>query len=228
MSLIDFSRDFKRPDLQKETLEGYVIETMDEMKRQRVRIRIPLLHRDLSDEQLPWANSDVGGAQANAGAGVGSVNVPDKYSKVIVRFREDDPHNPFYAQSPASDDVNGENELLEDDYDYPMTVGHVDSHGNKWSTNKATGVVNFTSKAGTSITTDGAGNVSISSPTSINLAASGDVNIAAGGNLNLHASGNTNVVGARTDINSNGASAPSVGGARATPQIESQSGKKDL
>lgn len=221
MTLMDHSRHLEKPSMAQKTYEGWVVENNDPDKRQRVRIRIPILHRDIPDDKLPWANINGGGSHANAGVGVGSVNVPDKGAKMQLNFEEDDPHNPKYQSSPASDDVNGDNELLNEDY--PSTMGHVDSFGNKWATNKATGDVTFIHKSGATIHVDGAGNINMASPADINIGAKGDVNIAAQGKLNLHASGDTNIVGARVDLNSNGPASPSVPGARSTPAIADKS-----
>lgn len=221
MSLLDYSTMFRPPSLAQKTYEGWVVDNEDPLKRQRVRIRIPILHRDIPDDKLPWANINGGGSQANAGAGVGSVNVPDRFAKMQLTFEEDDPHNPKYQSSPASDDVNSDNELLNEDY--PSTLGHVDSHGNKWTTNKATGDVTFIHKSGATIHTDGAGNINIASPSDINIGSKGNINIVAQGDLNLHGVGNTNVVGARIDLNSNGPNSPVVPDARQTPTIEDKS-----
>lgn len=226
MSMLDPSRDFERPSLKGSQFEGYVIDTNDPEKRQRVRLRIPVLHRGIPDDKLPWSNIQSQGI-ANAGAGVGSVNVPEKYSKVIVNFAEDDPHNPQYSSSPASDDVNKDNELLGEDY--PNTQGTVDSYGNRISVNRATGDMTIAHKSGAIIHIDGAGNVNIASAGTLSIAAKNDIKLAAGGKMDMSASGEITInSGANVLINEGSPNAPNIPGARSTPQIKDMSGKVDL
>src|SRR5690606_2925684 len=99
----------------------------DGKKRGRVRIRIPALHRNVPDEELPWSMPNNGG-QANSGGGAGTVDIPPIGAKVFVNYDEQDPHNPRYGGSPTTDDVYGDNELLEEDY--PYTKGSIDDAGN--------------------------------------------------------------------------------------------------
>lgn len=225
MAMSDPTRDFREPSLKNAQFEGYAIVTDDPDKRQRVRVRIPVLHRDISDDKLPWANSQ-GGGMSNAGAGVGTVMVPDRFSKVTVTFPEDDPHNPQYSFSPASDDVNKDNELLGEDY--PNSYGQIDSHGNRVSVNKATGDMTIAHKSGAIIHIDGSGNVAIGGAADVNIGAKNNINIAAGGRINLSASGDVNLNGANIQLNSGGGSSPNIPGSRPTPQIQDQSGKTDL
>lgn len=225
MGLLDPSRDLQRPTLQGAEFEGYVVDNEDPEKRQRVRVRIPVLHRDIPDDKIPWANSR-GVGQANAGGGVGAVDVADKNAKVTVKFLTNDPHDPQYGPSPTSDDVNKDNELLNEDY--PSTTGHVDKFGNRWSTNKATGDVNFTHKSGATVSIDGSGNVSISSPTDLNFSAKGRISLACSGKLELSTGAGFNIVGAPLDLNTTGPNTPNIPGERSTPQIPDRSGQTSL
>jgi hypothetical protein len=225
MSFIDPSRDIQKPTLDQANYEGFVIDNNDPEKRQRVRVRIPVLHRDIPDDKLPWSHIN-SSSMANAGSGVGSVNVADKYSKVNVVFHEDDPHNPRYGSSPTTDDVHKDNELLQSDY--PNSYGHVDSHGNKWTTNKATGDVSFVHKSGATIVVDGGGNVTIGGAGNVNIASKGNLNLAAAGNLNLHAGGMVDIAGGRIDLNTNGASSPVVPGSRTRPSIASKANQTQM
>lgn len=225
MSFLDLSRDVTKPSMENSSYEAWVTDVDDPEKRQRVRVRIPVLHRDIPDDKLPWSHIQSSGV-AQAGAGVGSVNVPDKFAKVEVSFEEDDPHNPRYQTSATSDDVHKDNELLQEDY--PNTTGHVDSHGNRWSVNKATGDINFTHKSGAVIHVDGAGNVSIGGAGNVNIGATGDINVSAGGGLNLHAQGDVNIAGSFIDLNSNGPSSPNIPGSRTKPVIESKANQTSM
>lgn len=226
MSMLDPSRDFERPSLAGSQFEGYVIDTNDPEKRQRVKLRIPVLHRGIPDDKLPWSNIQSQGI-ANAGSGVGSVNVPEKFSKVIVSFASDDPHTPQYSSSPASDDVNKDNELLQEDY--PNTQGTVDSYGNRISVNRATGDMTIAHKSGAIVHIDGAGNVTIAAAGKLSVASKGDMDFAAGGSMSLSASGPITInSGGNVQINEGSPKAPNIPGARSTPKIKDMSGKTDL
>lgn len=225
MSLMNPTRDIREPDLSKGNFEGYVIDNNDPEKRQRVKLRIPVLHRDIPDDKIPWANVQQGGS-ANAGAGVGTVNVPDKGAKMIITYQDGDSHNPQYGGSATSDDVNKDNELLNDDY--PSTQGYTDSHGNRFSTNRATGDITIAHKSGAIVHIDGGGNVTIASAGDLYLAANGNIAMAAGGRMALSAAGNITLDGANVLFNSGSAASPQVPGQRSTPSIPDRSGQTSL
>lgn len=225
MSAIDPTRDTERRSLKGAALPGYVVDVNDPEKRQRVRIRVPLLHRGIPDNKLPWVNQQ-GMGQANAGGGVGTAAVPDKYAKVMYKLLEDDPHAPQYGPSLASDEVNKDNELLKEDY--PNTVGHTDSYGNRWSVNKATGDVTMVHKSGATITIDGGGNVNIGSPGDINIGAKGNLNLGAAGVVKISAGSTCDIAGSTIELNTNGASSVNVPGARSKPSIPDRSNKTTL
>lgn len=225
MTMADPTRDVRPPTLRNSTYEGYAIEVNDDKMRQRVRIRIPVLHRDIPDNKLPWANPQFSGT-ANAGSGVGQVNVPAKFSKLIVTFPDDDPHTPQYSASPTSDDVNKDNELLKNDY--PNTYGSVDSYGNRVSTNRATGEMTIAHRSGTTVYIDGSGNVTIASAGDLSIASKNNISINAGGRMNLSAQGDIVMNGANVHFNEGSATPPNIPGARPTPNIPDMSGKTNL
>jgi hypothetical protein len=209
--------DFTRPQVKSNNMVGFVVNNVDEddkKQRQRVQIRIPMLHRNISDEDLPWSIPDVTfNSYSNAGAGVGGVNIPPIGSKLYVRFDENDPHNPRYSGSPSTDDVSKDNELLKEDY--PHTRGTVDAAGNRSSVNVEKNTKTDIHKSGTTIHIDANGTISIAS--------AADFNLGAQGNINIVAKGDCNIDGANVNING-GAQATSTT-ERPRPQIPSQEGK---
>lgn len=221
------SQDITPPDLSKGNFEGYVINVNDSDKRQRVRIRIPVLHRDIPDEYLPWANIQQTGV-SNAGSGVGTVNVPDRYAKIMVTYPDGDAHNPQYGPSPTSDDVNKDNELNEDDADYPNSYGHVDSFGNRFSTNRATGDITIAHYSGTTVHIDGSGNISIAGAADLYIACKNNMSFAAGGRIKMSAAGDISFAGANVHLNSDSPDAPIIPGKRSKPSIPDQSNKTSL
>lgn len=216
-----------RTNLLKGDYHGVVVDNKDPKKQQRVRIRVPQLHRNIPDNKLPWSMPDASGRQANAGVGVGGVDVPPIGSKVMFSLTENDPHNPKYKGSPTTDDVNKNNELLNEDY--PGTYGQVDHAGNKATVNTEKNEITTTHVSGTTTHTDGAGNVSIVSVGNITLSAKGNITIVADGVIKVHAKGNLSSKGAVINLNSgDGAASATETGARTRPNIPSPAGKTTM
>lgn len=148
-----------------------------EGKRQRCRVRIPQIHRNIEDTDLPMAMPQRGG-QTNAGAGVGSVDIPPQGAKVFVAYDEEDPHTMYYNQSPTTDDVHKDNELLQEDY--PHTKGHVDHMGNKYSVNtkKEKETITDTHRSGSTMHRDKEGNFYMYAAKDMVLSCKGDFKVA--------------------------------------------------
>lgn len=222
MGLSNPHRDMPRPNLAKSEMYGYVVDDNDPKKRQRVKVRIPQLHRGIPDEDLPWCMPH-GEGHAQAGSGVGSVNVPTKGSLLRVAFGEDDPHNPKYGGSPTVDEVHKDNELLNEDY--PATHGSIDSAGNKISINKQRNEILWQHKSGAFVFVDGSGNISISSKGNIHLNGPSGINVVTGGQINLHGAGGTDVKGGDIKLNNSGsAQSASSPTSRPSPSIPNRGG----
>lgn len=226
MALSNPFGDYARSKLERPDYVGVVVDNNDPEKRQRVRIRVAQLHRNVPDDQLPWAMPSNNGAQANAGSGVGTVNVPPVGSKMSYQLTDNDPHNPRMGGSVTTDDANSENELLQEDY--PHTVGSVDQAGNLTKVNTKKGTITTTHVSGASIHIDAGGNISLFSPGKLTLAANGGVDIVGGGTVNVHG-GTVDLKGGRIDLNGSGSAlSPSASGARTAPVIKSPSGQVSL
>lgn len=227
MALSDPIRDFKRSDLTRPDYTGVVVDNNDPEKRQRVRIRVPQLHRNTPDEWLPWSAPKNNGNIANAGAGVGSVFVPPKGAKLDYSLTDNDPHNPQYGGSVTTDDVNKDNPILQEDY--PHTYGAQDQAGNLEKTNTDKNTKTFIHKSGATTHIDGNGAMSHFSPNDISLVANGKITIVAGGGIVIQAGGNLDMKGARIDFNGNSAPqtiAPTA--PRTRPSIPSPAGQDKL
>lgn len=220
----------------------------DGQKRQRCRLRIPVLHRGIPDDQLPYSMPMPGGGPTNAGGGVGSVNVPPKGAKVYVRFDGEDPHTPYYVSSPTTDDVHKDNELLKEDY--PHTSGSVDAYGNKQSVNRKQGTITDTHKSGSMFHRNKDGDIVISAARNLILQGGGDIKVASKGKTQVYGQGDVEVgsksamrmqgqgglslktpVPGGVSINPLGSIGdvasldPTIGGARDTPVIPDASGQ---
>jgi hypothetical protein len=221
MGLSNPHRDMPKPNLVASDHFGYVVDNNDPKKRQRVKIRIPQLHRGIPDSDLPWC-MPIGEGHAQSGAGVGSVNVPNNGALLRVSFSEDDPHNPKYGGSPTVDEVHKDNELLNEDY--PATHGSIDAAGNKLSINKQRNEVLWQHKSGAYVFIDGAGNISISSTGTTFLNSPAGVNIVSGGEIKLHGSG-TDIKGGDVKLNNSGAvTSSSTPPPRTTPSVPNRGG----
>lgn len=214
--LINPLDDLNRNKINGNFYVGIVVNNVDEddkKQRQRVRIRIPQLHRNVPDEHLPWAIPDntqgVGNTQVESGSQIGSVNIPSIGSKVYIRLDENDPHNPRYGGSPSVDDVSKNNELLEENY--PHTRGNIDPANNKESVNVEKQTQQKTHSSGTSFHIDANGTLS--------WTIAGDLNIGVQGAINMVAKGNVNIQGENVNVNEGGLT-PGTVTPRQRPQIK--------
>lgn len=226
MAMSNPAKDLKGTRLNAGKWRGYVVDRNDPEKRQRVKIRIPQLHRGIPDSQLPWSMPTNGG-QANAGGGVGTVAIPAKGALVEGFFEEDDPHNFRFTGSPPVDSVNKDNELLGEDY--PYTEGSIDESGNRTSVNRLRNEILIHHTSGASIFIDGAGNISLNAKGKLTLNGAQGVDVTGGGTINMHSGEKVDSKGGPIFMNSSGpklsSSSPS---SRSTPSIPSASGKTNL
>lgn len=185
MGLMHPLRDIShRRRLRSQRMTAMVVITEDPNKQQRVRIRIPQLHRGIPDDQLPWALPYREGT-ANADGGMGTVHVPPSGTMVYVSFEDEDPHFPQYSNSPTTLDVQEDNELVNENY--PHTYGAVDQAGNRWAVNTQTGNVDFTHKSGAQIKILDDGTVQIASPKKLVLSGKEGVDISTDKDIRLYA-----------------------------------------
>lgn len=214
-----------RPNLTKSRFRGYVVDRDDPKKRQRVKIRIPQLHRGISDEDLPWSRPSNGGV-SNAGSGVGAVNIPPVGALVEGFFEEDDPHNFVFSGSPTVDSVNKDNELLKEDY--PYTHGEIDESGNRFSINKLRNEILWQHKSGASIFIDGNGAINLTAKAGVNISGKG-INLASSSGIVAHGSSEVNIKGGDVRLNGGGSKISAANpSARPKPSIPSPKGKTSM
>lgn len=219
-------KDIPRPNLAKGTYRGIVVDNNDPDKRQRVKIRIPQLHRGIPDDKLPWTMPSSSG-QSHAGAGVGSVFVPPIGALLEGTFEEDDPHNFRTHGSPPVDNVNKDNEILGEDY--PYTEGHVDPAGNKFTVNKLRNEILMQHKSGASIFFDGAGNISINAKGRVHIGGPQGVNVVSEDQVKIHTKKDMEIKAKPVKLNGSGpTSSARPPASRATPTIPSPRGKTEM
>jgi hypothetical protein len=165
--------------------------------------------------------------QANAGAGVGSVRVPPKGSKMFITYDGNDPHFLYYGNSPTTDDVNKDNPLLQEDY--PHTYGQVDQAGNLIKVNTKKGTSEYVHQSGATLHIAKDGSMTFSSPKNVTISSEGDLNITSKGKMQVHATGDMNVKGSRIDLNDGSAPNQAIATtARPVPQIDQKQGRTTL
>lgn len=186
------SREFRRETLNGKTYIGEVVDNNDPEKQQRIKIRIPELHRGVPDEDLPWCLPNARlGAQGNSSGGVGSMSIPVVGSKIEVSMGNNSSYFPTYGGSPTTKDVKNE---FAQHPDYPHVYGHVDRSGNKFEVNTAKNTVSFTHVTGTTILIKADGSVDIGGPKDVTIACKGDMNLGCEGNMTISSKGSLDVL----------------------------------
>lgn len=216
--------ELKRPNLASPNFIGKVVDVNDPKKRQRIKLRIPELHRGIPDNLLPWSRPMSSPSGANAGAGVGSVRVPPKGSTLYGSLESNDPHSIHYGGSPTLDSAHKDNEILNEDY--PHTYGEVDHAGNKTITNTQKNTKTMVHKSGTTFHVSADGSSSVSSAKDVNVSAKGLINIVGDGDICLHSKGVLSLKGSSVKINGSDVTKDATSiTARTRPTIEDPTGK---
>ena len=143
---------------------GTVIDNNDPKKMGRVRIRIPNVHNDVADNELPWS------VNMASSSGSGAVNVPKTGDQVYANV---DGNQPGFMGSVVSASTLGEKLAT----NYPSRKGFVTESGVSGFVDVATGLVEFDNGAGCVVALDPGGNVSLNGVGTLNLSVSGNITI---------------------------------------------------
>lgn len=132
---------FDKADLKDCIFEGVVKVNNDPKNLQRVKVRIPIIHDKVkNDNDLPWCLK-IADSICGSGPDYGQYNIPAINEIVYVQFQMGDENNPIYHGRKAfpisSFNVN--------------SYGFQDSKGNRFIVNKQTGVTTFRHFTGKSI-----------------------------------------------------------------------------
>lgn len=138
---------------------GTVADTSDTLKLGRIRVRIEGFYDDeaIQVSDIPWALPAMGLGES-AGSGSGSFFVPKVGTRVYCMFEGGDVYSPVYIAS-ALDGTKGQPTFK--DTNYPDRMGHRFDNGVEIYVDKAEDVVKFTHPAGTSLTIDADGNITV-------------------------------------------------------------------
>lgn len=122
--------------------KGLVVDNNDPEQHYRIRVRIPVLHDGIKDEDLPWAiPEDNAHGRGLKGTGLGRsatlLGVPKKGHWVSLYFRHaGDPHLPSYSHRLPYDTQNIPEEF---ETNYPNRYGQVYPSGFMWIHDESTG-----------------------------------------------------------------------------------------
>lgn len=89
------SKDLKNDDLRNMTFLGEIVNVSDPEKKGRARIRVFGKFDELADDELPWAEQQMGNTFGAKG-GTGAISVPRKGAVVNVLFDNGNVYTPYY------------------------------------------------------------------------------------------------------------------------------------
>ncbi len=195
---------------------GVVIENDDPKKMLRCRVRVAVLHRDIPDEDVPWAlPMNIGGGTGISGSGAGMIAVPLIGAKVALMFLDDSLLHPAYISWRVEKEGDIPAELL---VDYPDAWGFLDGGGNLLLVNNKTGKVKFHHVSGSLIELENNGDVKLTTKKDLALHVNGTTNILSSGQVNVHSGSQVDIRAARVNLNqSTSGSSPSAATARTKP-----------
>jgi hypothetical protein len=188
--------------MSRETLKGLVvsgdvINNNDPERMMRVQVRVPLLHREILDADLPWARPLITFAAAGMSGTAGSIRIPQIGSKVALQFLDDTLYNSLYIGDLA-DEVVIPQELLAE---YPNAYGWIDAAGNLFFVNTTTGVVQFVHVTGTKFQISANGAIKVVSATTVSISGQSNISILSAAEVKVHAGPKVDVRAARIDLN---------------------------
>jgi Type VI secretion system/phage-baseplate injector OB domain len=208
-------------------LQGWVINNMDPMQLQRVKVRVHDLHDDIADTDLPWFTPyQLAAFSGNANVGDHGP-IPQVGTKVWVKFTDNSQYHGVYGGGVA----NSQNQVPEFagqtkapvslpggipwDFskNYPWSHGRIDDSGHAKTHDMFTDIISKLHVSATGHAIDGKGNFSADINGNVNrpdnpnakslFPTGGSVRVF--GNLTLYVSGNINISAiGNTAITSNG------------------------
>lgn len=176
---------------------GDVVNNNDPDKLLRVKVRIPLIHRDIPDAKLPWSRPQMFLGPSGVGGGVGGVRVPAIGAKVLVQFNDDTLYNTSYVADFAYENSIPA-ELLAD---YPESYGWIDAAGNLFFVNTKTKEARFIHVSGSKFDIAADGSMVIASAKKITVSGATDVDVLGANTVSIHSGSLVDVRADRIDLN---------------------------
>lgn len=147
--------DLREVSLKNRLFIGSVVNKKDLFKIKRVQIRIPELHENVSDENLPWAIKSDNSPFGN-GPAFNSVGVPEIGTDLLIIFENGDRASPIYLGTLTTKKSLGESNKTE--YE---TYGLIDKVGNSFLVDMATKEIEVKHFTGTVIKIEPSGKITM-------------------------------------------------------------------
>lgn len=204
---------------------GDVVDNNDPEKLLRIRVRVPLVHRDVTDGNLPWARPITLAAVSGMTGTSGAIAIPAKGSKVALIFTDESLYNACYLGSMADTETLPD-ELLEG---YPDSYGWIDSGGNLVFVNTKTKEMKLVHVSGSKFFIKQDGAIDIVSAAKINVSSQTDIEILAANSVRIHGGPSIDVRASRIDLNkSTSGNSPETVQPRTVPTARNVAGKTSL
>lgn len=206
-------------------LSGVVINNDDPEKLLRVKVRIPLVHRDITDENLPWVKPLTSSSFSGNTGGTGGISVPKVGAKLILMATDDSLYNMGYMGDVSNQDTIP-SELFED---YPNSYGWIDQANNLFFINTKKQEMKIVHSSGSTFEIEQSGAINILSANNVVVSSQSQVDIVAASRVNVHSGSNVDVRAPRIDLNrSTSGSRPVETKVRPKPTMKSVAGKVNL
>ena len=154
---------------------GRVIDNADPDQMGRIKLRIPHIHDEVPDDDLPWA------IPQSQSTGKGALQVPSIGDNVHTVFQGGDVHEPLYLGNVVSSDN------LHDDFkqNYPNRKGFVTERGDVMWHDVSTGDVHYQSPSGLQVDLASNGEMTVVSGQSVTINVGGVSMVIDGSGINL-------------------------------------------
>jgi phage baseplate assembly protein gpV len=195
MDSLASNTDVLNPNYEEVYLIGTVVQNVDPLNLDRVKVNVPRLYTG-AEKDLPWVAPFKPNAVTGQGEGFGTYGSPAIGSSVIILLQAGDPHYPVY--------VAGLGKKANGFFPSGTSWGFQDKFGNKVRFNEAK-EIRVESAAGVHIVISPAGAVSLTSPSTVSVAAAGNLSLSSDADIAINAGG-------ALAMSSGGASTLSAGG----------------
>jgi len=172
---------------------GTVVDNNDPQNSYRVKVRVDIIHKNISDDKLPWA-ARVGPTFMGFGNADIDHAVPEVGTKVLVLFLSNDPNSILYLGS-----LYKNNSATPGGGDYLGSYGIYTQKGEFIGVDKVNKTLKMIYEGKIDISKITQATISIDGPVTVNI--SGNANIKMGGNANVEAGGMATLKASATTIN---------------------------
>lgn len=199
----------KNADYKGRFIIGKVVDNDDPDQLQRVRVRLPHIYDDISDDsELPWALPATQRFQG-ATSSVGTFGVPVVDTDIIVILDDGNRYSPIYLGSV----LTSEDLKLISGTSYLDTYGIQDKAGNKIYVDAgSSNTIAIKHASGTEIVIDNSGKLSITTVADTEITSAADVTITADAECNITATSKATVTVGATLIEATPATAKITNG----------------